>query len=110
MDLARQPPLSMEFSRQEYWSGLPFPSPGYFPDPGNEPESPVLQADFFVLSEPPGKRDQTLAPYCGSTVLTIGPPQRSSTQSLELPSMSPLGLQWQNLTDWGLTQHECASS
>ena len=35
----------MGFSRQEYWSGLPFPSPGYLPNPGIEPESPTLQAD-----------------------------------------------------------------
>ena len=38
-------PQSMGFSRQEYWSGLPFPSPGDLPDPGIEPESPALQAD-----------------------------------------------------------------
>ena len=38
-------PLSMEFSRQEYWSGLPFPSPGDLPDPGIKPRSPALQAD-----------------------------------------------------------------
>ena len=37
----------MEFSRQEYWSGLPFPSPGDLPNPGIEPESPALQADAF---------------------------------------------------------------
>ena len=37
----------MEFSRQEYWSGLLFPSPGYLPDPGIKPSSPTLQADFF---------------------------------------------------------------
>ena len=37
--------LSMEFSRPEYWSGLPFPSPGYRPNPGMEPRSPALQAD-----------------------------------------------------------------
>ena len=43
----------MEFSRQEYWSGLPFPSPGDLPDPGIEPGSPALQADA-LLSEPPG--------------------------------------------------------
>ena len=40
-------PLSMEFSRQEYWSGLPFPSPGDLPDPRIEPRSPALQADSF---------------------------------------------------------------
>ena len=43
--VAHKAPLSMEFSRQEYWSGLPFPSPGDLPDPGIEPGSPVLQAD-----------------------------------------------------------------
>ena len=40
-----QAPLSMGFSRQEYWSGLPFPSPGDLPDPGIRPESAALQAD-----------------------------------------------------------------
>ena len=44
----------MGFSRQEYWSGLPFSSPGDFPDPGIEPRSPALQADALT-SEPPGK-------------------------------------------------------
>ena len=44
----------MEFSRQEYWSGLPFPSPGDLPDAGIEPGSPALQADALP-SEPPGK-------------------------------------------------------
>ena len=43
--VAHQAPLSMGFSRQEYWSGLPFPSPGDLPDPGIEPGSPSLQAD-----------------------------------------------------------------
>ena len=45
--LARQAPLSMEFSKQEYWSGLPFPSPGDLPDPGIKPvaASPAQQAD-----------------------------------------------------------------
>jgi len=49
-----QPPLSMEFSRQEYWSGLPFPSPGYLFNPGIKPRSPALQADALPF-EPPGK-------------------------------------------------------
>ena len=52
--VAYQAPLSMGFSMQEYWSGLPFPSPEDLPDPGIEPESPALQADT-LLSEPPGK-------------------------------------------------------
>ena len=43
--VAYQAPLSMGFSRQEYWSGLPFPSPGYLPNPGIERRSLVLQAD-----------------------------------------------------------------
>ena len=44
----------MGFSREEYWSGLPFPSPGDLPDPGIEPGSPALEADALT-SEPPGK-------------------------------------------------------
>ena len=52
--LARQAPLSMGFSRQGYWSGFSFPSPGHLPHAGIEPGSPVLQADS-LLSDPPGK-------------------------------------------------------
>ena len=52
--VAHQVPLSMEFSRQEYWSGLSFPSPRDLLDPGIEPRSPTLQADSLP-SEPPGK-------------------------------------------------------
>ena len=52
--VAYQAPPSMGFSRQEYWSGLPFPSPGDLPDPGIEPSSPALQADA-LNSDPPGK-------------------------------------------------------
>ena len=53
----RQAPLSMGFSRQEYWSGWPFPSPGDLPNPGIKLRSPALQVDS-LLSEPPGK------PWC----------------------------------------------
>ena len=56
--VACQDPLSMGFSRQEYWSGLPFPSPGVLPDPGIEPRSPALQADSLP-TELWGK------PHCG---------------------------------------------
>ena len=52
--IAHQAPLSVGFSRQESCSGLPFPSPGDFCDPGIEPGSPALQAESLV-SEPPGK-------------------------------------------------------
>ena len=52
--VAHQDPTSMGFSKQEYWSGLPFPSPGDLPDPGIEPGSPTLKADALP-SEPPGK-------------------------------------------------------
>ena len=52
MDVAYQAPPSMEFSRQEYWSGLPFPSPGDLPNLGIEPASSALQADTLP-SEPP---------------------------------------------------------
>ena len=52
--VAHQVPPSMGFSRQKYWSGSPFPSPGDLPDPGIKPRSPALQADALT-SEPPGK-------------------------------------------------------
>ena len=52
--VARQAPLSMEFPRPEYWSGLPFPSPGDLPDPETEPPSPALAGKFFT-TEAPGK-------------------------------------------------------
>ena len=56
-------PPSVGFSRQECWSGLPFPSPGDLPDPGIEPGSPALQADALP-AEPPGKPELlTLSAY-----------------------------------------------
>ena len=54
VNVVRQVPLSMGVSRQEYWNGLPFPSPGNLPDPGIEPGSPALQADSLP-TEPQGK-------------------------------------------------------
>ena len=64
--VAYQALLSMEFSRQEYWSGLPCPSPGNLPNPGIESRSPSLQADSLP-SKPPGKPKQTF-----STSVQIG--------------------------------------
>ena len=58
--VVREAPLSMEFSRQEYWSGWSFPSPGDLPDPEIEPRSPTQQADS-LLSEPQGKLVATMA-------------------------------------------------
>ena len=55
--VAYQAPLTIGFSRQEYWSGSPFPSPGDLPNPGIEPGSPALQADALP-SEPSGKANQ----------------------------------------------------
>ena len=55
--IAHQAPPSVGFSRQEYWSGLPFPSPGNLPDPGIEPRSAAMQAGTLT-SEPPGKPHQ----------------------------------------------------
>ena len=60
--VAYQASPSMGFSRQEYWSGLPFPSPGDLPDPGMEPGSPALEADTLT-SEPPGKRLSLIRDY-----------------------------------------------
>ena len=60
MDCSSQTLLSMEFSRLEHWSGLPFPSLGDLPNPWIKPRSPALQANFLP-SEPPGKRQKSLA-------------------------------------------------
>ena len=67
--VARQAPLSMGFSRQEYWSGLSFPPPGDLPDPGIEPvppASPALQEDSLLLSHPGSQRvpDPIATPVC----------------------------------------------
>jgi len=59
--VAPQAPLSVEFSRQEYWNGLPFPTSGDIPDPRTEPMSPALAGGFFTTA-PPGKPDQSSAP------------------------------------------------
>ena len=69
LDCSSPAPLCMEFSRQEYWIELPFPSPGDLPDPTIEPTSPVLAGRFFTI-EPPGKsRDLTIC-YIIATVTT----------------------------------------
>ena len=67
--VARQTPLSMGFSRQEYWSGLPCPLPGDLPDPGIEPaflKSPALAGGFFTANAQRKRYSTTVpkAPYC----------------------------------------------
>ena len=71
--VAHQAPPSLGFSRQEYWSGLPFPSPWDLPDPGIEPRSPALQADTLT-SEPFGKlwRVALIGPHCIGWTLGVG--------------------------------------
>ena len=75
--IARQAPLSMGFSRQEYWSRLPFPPPGNLPDPGIEPASPALAGIFFPTA-PPGKPHKCLLRKWSGAALARG-----------LPSVSP---------------------
>ena len=63
---ALQAPLSLGFSRQEHWSGLPFPSPGDLPNPGIEPGSPALQADSLptkLQGKPLNHRKNEISPF-----------------------------------------------
>ena len=68
-----QVPLSMGFSRQEHWSGLPFPSPGDLPNPGIKPGSPTLQVDSLP-AEPPGKPKecQTISKMNSTNQIMLG--------------------------------------
>ena len=63
MDCNHQAPLSMGFSEQECWSGLPFPPPGDLPHPGIKPTSPALRGRFFT-TEPPGKYNLCVYFHC----------------------------------------------
>ena len=58
--VAHQAPLSMGFSRQEYWSGLPFPSPGDLPHPGIKPRSPTFWADSLLSESSGDQNDRTV--------------------------------------------------
>ena len=73
--VACQVPLSMGFPRQEYWSGLSFPSPGDLPNPGIEPGTPALQADSLPTElsgkpHPPLQKEYVKAVYCHPAYLT----------------------------------------
>ena len=82
--VARQAPLSTGFPRQEYWSALPFPSPGDLPNPGIEPEFPALAGKFFTI-EPPRK------------------PRASDTSFLKTHAPINIFITWVNL--WWLMKH-----
>ena len=96
--VAYQAPLSMGFSRQERWSGLPFPSPGDPLDPGIKPRSPALQADA-LLPEPPGRMkcafhvtyQLDMLEYSGSGNLNY---KQVSSRSLPFPCGSDLNGLW----------------
>ena len=96
--VAYQAPPSMGFSRQEYWSGLPFPSLGDLPNPGIEPESPALQADALP-SEPQwsGGPDQNQEGGCGETGEKEGARRR---QAMLLRSAGPGVLLEPRTQDW----------
>ena len=88
--VAYQAPLSMGFSRQEYWSGLPFLSSGDLPDPGIETRSPTLQAEA-LLSELPGKLIQTKL-YIKQKEMHRHRKQASAYQSGKLGGKDELGV------------------
>ena len=75
--VAYQASLSVGFSRQEYWSALPFPSQGYLPDPGTEPGSPSLRADALT-SEPSGKPKYAAAAKSLQSSPTLCDPREGS--------------------------------
>ena len=95
--IARQAPLSLGFSRQEYWRGLPFPSPGDLPDPGMEstsPAAPVLQADSLPLSHQ-GSHGNSSTKFNHIYRFIEPPPQlrnRNSPSPRKLPSVTFYGL------------------
>jgi len=75
----------VDFSRQEYWSGLPFPSPGDFPNPGIEPGFPALQADAL----PSETRDQPMSPALEGRFSTTVPPGKSQHMILNCIHLKP---------------------
>ena len=95
--VAHQAPPSMGFSRQEHWSGLPFPSPGDLPDPGIEPGSPTFQADALT-SDPSGKGNAkecsnyhtiVLIPHASKVMLKILQSRLQNYVNHEFPDVQP---------------------
>ena len=102
--VAYQAPQSMEFSRQEYWSGLPFLSPGDFPNPGTEPRSPALQADA-LLSEPPGK---WVMHFKGYSSIHLNPSFKVLATTSKMRPF--LGFNWQNGNIYNPPSWHCLNS
>ena len=94
--VAYQAPQSMEFSRQEFWSGLPFPSPGDLPDPGIEPWTPELQADALP-SEPSGK---PINSYEGEGEVARSCPTLCDPTDCSLPGSSIHGIFQARVLEW----------
>ena len=96
--VAYQAPSSMGFSRQEYWSGLPFPSPGDLPNPGIEPGSPALRQMLYCLSHqgsPSNVRNLTMLQFTGGNILWLStavssPIPHPSTHLLSHPPLHPM--------------------
>ena len=100
--VAQQALLSMEFSRQEYWSGLPFPTPGDLADPGIEPRFPTLQVDSLP-SEPSGK--PMLKVKVAQSCPTLRDPMDYS-----LPGSSVHGILQAKILEWGAVPFSRKSS
>ena len=86
--VACQAPLFMGFPGQEYWSGLPLPSPGHLPNPGIEPTSPALAEGFFI-TEPPGKSKPQLLPPLSLSEFPGGSDNKASVYNAGDPGSSP---------------------
>ena len=103
---ARQAPLSMGFSTQEYWSGLPYPLPGPLPEPGIEPGSPAVQADSLSLSHRGSPMDlTTLSPCsapCGTCFVIVGSLEKQVAQREAVTCQRPHagGRQPQDWNPW----------
>ena len=96
--VAHQATLSMELSRQEYWSGLPFPFPGDLPNRGIQPSSPALAGRLFI-TEPPGKPPEVWrSPYAKDSLsMTWRCPLSLNTKAHTCPPPSPASIHLHSL-------------
>ena len=108
-----QAPLSLEFSRQEYWSGLPLPSPGDLPNPRIQPVPPALQADSLT-TEPPGKPEKMLLVLkliCRLNILGLRSVQASAVAARGFNSCASWALEYRLNTcgTWAQLLHDQGS-